>query len=451
MLTLRLAPAAPPALRGLLENLSHEERRVDDYIPLTANENRMSDLACAVQASLLSHRYLLGQADERGEQGRDFVKGGLMLDGLPAVTALEQRAVAAARAMYGVEAVELRPLSGLHATLTTLLSLSRPGAVVLSIDPAHNGHFATRGLVTALGRRSAYLAWDKARDIIDAEAAARQVEALPDGSLVLIDHSAPRFPQPVAALRAALRSDVCISYDASHTLGLIAGGQFQDPIGEGADVLQGNTHKTFPGPQKGMILAAREAVGRRIGETMCDYVISSQHTHHALALYVTLLEMEVHARAYARQVVTNALALADALSAMGFAVRRRADGAATASHMLLIGGFEGGRAYEFCARLRACGLSVNARTDRAGELIRIGIQELTRRNVRVRDIKPLAELIRRAGRTDESPDRIRADVREYLGQFAAVGYSFCEPDLTSATRAAPRPSGDHPIEFASDC
>lgn len=418
--------AMSTALRDLLYGLRDEERRVENSIPLTANENRMSALACGIQGTSLSHRYLLGVEGERSEQGLDFVKGGLMLDGLPGVTALERRAVSAARALFGVETVEFRPLSGLHATLGTLLSLSKPGAVVLSISPSNNGHFATSGLVTALGRRPMHFAWDEAACTIDAEHAARQIEALPDGSLVFLDHSAPLFPQPVSALRAAVRSDIKIVYDASHTLGLIAGGQFQDPVREGADVLQGNTHKTFPGPHKGIIMSARQSVGRLVEQAMCNYVVSSQHTHHSLALHVTLLEMESHAKNYARQVVANARALADALSELGFSVRRRADGQATASHMVLVDGFENGEAYKYCARLRDCGISANARTDSQGELIRIGVQELTRRSLTESDIPVLADLLRRAYKTEEASEHINADAKEFLSKFETVGYSFTE-------------------------
>ncbi len=67
------------------------------------------------------------------------------------------------------------------------------------------------------------------------------------------------FPHPVEEAR-----EVCdevgasIVYDAAHVLGLIAGGQFQDPLSEGADVVTGSTHKTFPGPQGGIILCTEK-------------------------------------------------------------------------------------------------------------------------------------------------------------------------------------------------
>ena len=65
------------------------------------------------------------------------------------------------------------------------------------------------------------------------------------------------FPHPVRELRAALPKAV-IAYDASHVMGVVAGGQFQSPIAEGADLIQGSTHKSLFGPQKGLFVFADE-------------------------------------------------------------------------------------------------------------------------------------------------------------------------------------------------
>jgi glycine/serine hydroxymethyltransferase len=412
-------------LKGLLGALEAEERRVRKTVPLIANENVMSDLAYAMQGRYLSKCYLLGTASERGEQGLHFVKGGLMLDGLPAVTAVEALAVQAARTLFSSAGAEFRPLSGLHATLTTILALSRPGSHVLSINPAHGGHFATHKLVNALGRRSVYLPWNAGTMTVDVDACVPLVQALPADSLLLLDHSTPLFPQPVAALKDMLPAGVKIVYDASHTLGLVAGGRFQDPLGEGADVLQGNTHKTFPGPQKGIILPASSDLGDVIDDAMSTHVVSSQHTHHCLALYVTLVEMRAFGRDYAANVVGNAQTLGEELARTGFSVVRR-NGIATQSHLLLLSDLPQGRGFLLCRRLRDKGIAVNARTSAMGEIIRIGVQELTRLGLKPADIPELARLIARACGDDEPAGQVRADVAGFMSRFAKVKYSFDE-------------------------
>ena len=71
-------------------------------------------------------------------------------------------------------------------------------------------------------------------------------------------------------------------YDGAHVLGLIAGGCFQDPLHEGADVMTGSSHKTFPGPQGGFILSSSddEKFQRKLNNAVFPGTCSSYHLHH---------------------------------------------------------------------------------------------------------------------------------------------------------------------------
>jgi glycine/serine hydroxymethyltransferase len=433
---------AQAGLLAALMALVEQERASVASLPLVANENRASDLALWLQSSPLSQRYLLGTAEERRGGEASQTKGGLMLNGLPAVTAVELEAASAAKAMFSAATVDFRPLSGVHTTMCTMLGLTRPGAAVLSIDPAHGGHFATRPLAESTGRRSLYLPWDVAAWSLDVPAAARQVADLEGEVVLLLDHGTPLFPLPVAELRAALGRRASIFYDASHTLGLIAGGQFQDPLGEGADLLQGNTHKTLPGPQKGIVMAREAETGERLARAMCAGLVSSQHTHHALALHMTLLEMRHFGRPYARQVVENARTLARWLRHWGLAPVER-NGEATQSHLVLLAGFAEGAAYRACERMRACGIEVNARVGAHGEFLRIGVQEMTRRGAVAADMRFVADFLVRACCGDEDTARLRDEVVEFMGQFQAARYSFDQsPEISALLRRSALAAAD---------
>src|SRR5438093_1584934 len=133
--------------------------------------------------------------------------------------------------------------------------------------------------------------------------------------LVIMGKSLFLFPEPVSEVSAFCKTkDIPLLYDGAHVLGLIAGGQFQDPLHEGATWMTGSTHKTFPGPQRGVIL------GNMDGETEKKYwpaadrgvfpgSSSNHHLHSLPALVVAAREMKKYGREYAAQIVRNAQAL----------------------------------------------------------------------------------------------------------------------------------------------
>src|SRR5438093_806942 len=128
------------------------------------------------------------------------------------------------------------------------------------------------------------------------------------------------FPTPLRDLRDAFQEAGChVWYDGAHVMGLIAGGQFQDPLHEGADVLTGSTHKTLPGPQHGILLSDSEDEKfiKRLQRAVFPGVVSNHHLHAMAALGITLAEFLEFGRDYAAQIVRNAKALAQALHERG--------------------------------------------------------------------------------------------------------------------------------------
>ena len=396
-----------------------------DSLSLAAFENVLSDTARSILAVPLADRYLIARAEDR-QPGSSWINGGLMCTGYPGVDLLEAAATQAARAMFGAAWVDFRPLSGLHATICTVTTMTAPGELVYSIDPVQGGHFATRGLLESTGRASAYLPW--CDGTVDLTAFAAQWARLP-GRMVLFDHGIPQRAIPVAEIRAVVGAEALLVYDASHTLGLIAGGAFQDPLAEGCDVLQGNTHKSFPGAHKGLVAFANVAVGRAMSDGMGGALVSSQNTGATLANFVTTLEMLDHGHGYAAQMLTNRAALASALRAEGGEVR---DGG---THILLVDSISSRCGYDLAADLIACGIHLNARPIGGQVLLRLGVQEVTRRGLGADDLSGLAALIGRVAR-DGVSSRLRADVVALARAFPRVHYSFDEFSTRGEQRLA---------------
>jgi len=106
---------------------------------------------------------------------------------------------------------------------------------------------------------------------------------------IIIGGSVILFPQPIKELRQACdQVGAKIIYDAAHVLGLIAAGIFQDPLAEGADIITTSTHKTFPGPQGGMILGNLDPETQKQIQLAIFPQFSSNHHYIAFPLSMAL-------------------------------------------------------------------------------------------------------------------------------------------------------------------
>jgi glycine hydroxymethyltransferase len=208
-----------------------------------------------------------------------------------------------------------------------------------------------------------------------------------------------------------------VGYDGSHVLGLVAGREFQDPLREGACALFGSTHKSFFGPQGGIILADKEH-GEIIKEKIYPTLVDNAHWNRIAALTLALAEMKKFGKAYAGQVVRNAKTLGKALCDYGFPVVCQHLGF-TKSHQTILdyGNYEGGRA--FAEKLQDANIIVDC-------AVRIGTCEATRRGMKEGEMLKISELIKRTIFDGEKPERIRKDVAKLCSEFQGVEYCFAE-------------------------
>lgn len=404
-------------------------------IPLIASENLQSPAVKEAIISDLGSRYAEGWPGERVYAGCTYIDK------------IELIGIELAKELFKAEFVDIRPTSGVCANLSVYSAFTEPGDKMLTLSIPNGGHismgkkefFGTAGLVHGL--KVDYLPFDKEEMNIDVDMTKKKVEemakeALP--RLVMFGGSLFLFPHPVKELSDFLHSyGIFICYDGAHVSGLIAGGEFQDPLREGADVITMSTHKTIFGPQGGAI-ASYEEYSERIKKAVFPGNTSNHHLHHVAGKAIAFAEMLKFGKEYARQVVKNAKALAQALYERGLKVLGEKRGF-TRSHQVVIDVSEHGDGGTLEKELEKCNIIVNrqlipgdvqaGRDYRRPGGLRLGTSEVTRLGMMEAEMEEIAELIKMVV-IDKAPiEKVRGRVVELRKGFQKLHYAFeCKRD-----------------------
>ena len=415
-------PRVEQLLQRLRAALDGQEDLRGHALNLIASQNFMSPMARAALSSAFADKIAAGAIGHRGHLGAMHVDE------------LETTVLDAAEDLYGTRHVEYRLMSGAAANQMAILAMMPAGATLLVMPKAASGDPSVRerGYPRWLGAPIVDLPFDYAAMNVDLDEF-RQALRHHRPAWVIVGGSRPLFPYPIAAMRAeATAVGARILYDGAHILGLWAGGEFQDPLAEGADMVTGSTQKTLPGPVGGLLLTRDPEIAQRVGE-LCDDVLSNYNNARVAALAVTLCEMMAFGREYATAIVANARGLGAALADEGFAVVG-ADRGFTASHQVLM----------LTARCRvpnpgkvleSAGLlctPVRLVTERGGAPqpgLRLGTSEVTRRGMAAPEMKVAASLMGRLLLHAEPPSAAAGDIRELATQFSTARYTFsCSGD-----------------------
>ncbi|UCD26446.1 MAG: hypothetical protein JSV75_06035 [Candidatus Bathyarchaeota archaeon] len=387
-------------LLGLIER--HEQWRVRECVNLIPSENVTSPAVRSLLSSDLAHRYTSRQ---RFYMGTSFIDK------------IEQHGEKLAKNLFGCQTADLRPLSGHLADLTYLACFTKPKDTVLCVSPDDGGYpgFWRKGLSRLLKLRMIRFPFSKEDVNIKVEEATELI-LREKPKVVIFGASIILFSHPVQALAKAVHDvGAHVGYDGSHVLGLIAGGEFQDPLREGSQALFGSTHKSFFGPQGGIILADKEH-GEAIKKRIHPEFVDNAHWNRIAALTLALAEMTTYGKEYARQVVQNAQALAKTLAEEGFPVACHQLGY-TRSHQVLLnyGGYRKGGVV--ARKLEKSNIIVDSG-------VRLGVCETTRRGMKEEEMQTIALFIKRVVVDGEDPNSVKADVIKFVEEFQEIEYSF---------------------------
>jgi glycine/serine hydroxymethyltransferase len=220
-----------------------------------------------------------------------------------------------------------------------------------------------------------------------------------------------------------------IMYDMAHVLGLY--GTFQEPLAEGADVITGSTHKTFFGPQRGLVVG-NFPKGSELRKLWLDIVsrafpgsTSNHHLGTLLALLMATYEMNEFKQEYQGQVRANAKAFARALRDKGIPVEGDENDGFTETHQVLIRIKEFGSGMDIARRLEENSLLTNYQALPDDETflepsgIRMGVQEMTRFGMKNRDFEVLAGFIADVILRNEN---VKDEVKEFRKNFLEMKY-----------------------------
>lgn len=405
-------------LHNKLSVIKTEEERNSRFLHLTANENQMSDTARMFLGSKMAERYYMGGGVN------DIVDfGHFTALGFKGVEDLIESAKTAAAEMLGAASVNLNVLSGVHAMMCAILSTTEPGDVVMTVPLESGGHFATKGILDRVGRKHIYADYDYANLRFDVEKIAKKFKTDAIKALYL-DVSYYLNPHNLREIRQAIGDEAIIIYDASHTMGLIMGQQFQAPLKEGANLICANTHKTLPGPHKGMIAFRDMDLAQKANEIIDGCLYSTPHMTHLIALAVTIIELKEFGVEYAAQIVRNSNAIAEAFASLGYEVRKANTGRYSENHQAHVFIDDKGDRLTMYKRLIENNISTNFESSELtinNKLyIRIGTAEVTRRGMKEAEMKQIAGLMDRAIKGE----KVKNEVLALNSKFASIMYSF---------------------------
>jgi glycine hydroxymethyltransferase len=423
---------------GLIDaSEAHERYRGKECINLIASEGLKSP-AVEQMMSLsqdLESRYAEGENDLKGHvKARHY-------QGQKYMTQIENYAVDLMKGLFGCDWADVRLVSGTHANLATFKGISlatkNNRMVVLPLSAgAHITHDYSGLAGRVLGLETINHAYDANELNINSEKSATIIDAARPG-IVTFGGSVFQFPHPVKELaKVAKKTGAYIVYDAAHVLGLIAGGEFQDPFREGVDFITASTHKTFPGPQGGVILAncederMKKAI-KKVQQAVFPMTTSNTHLGRLPALGLAALELKLYGKELAKQTIKNSQTAGRCLFENGVKVLGKKNGF-TRSHQIVVDVRDYGGGQKVASNLEEANIILNKnllpydnqhnRGDPSG--LRIGFQDVTRRGFKEKDIERLCSLMLEVMKGKRKPVEVRKDVIKLRQSFKEIKYCF---------------------------
>ena len=407
-------------MEKLISLLKKHENWRKNCVNLIASENVMSPLAKKLYSSDLMHRYAEGMPFKRYYQGLKYFDE------------IENLTINAFKKHFKCNFVDVRPISGTLANLAVFSALTKKGDKIMTLGIQGGSHVSHEepGAAGILGLKIYHFDFDEEMNI-DLKKAKKQISRLKPKFIVLGGSLCP-FPYPVKELKKIcqkVRSKIV--YDAAHVFGLISTGFFQNPLKEGADIITASTHKTFPGPQGGIILGnIDEELQKVIRKKVFPGVLSNHHLHRIPALYLTLKEMQKFGKSYARQTIKNAQTLAKELYSFGFKVLGKEEGF-TKSHQISVDVKEFGGGAFVAEKLEKANIIVNKNILPWDKLdpknpsgIRIGVQEMTRYGMREKEMKKISNFIKMVILDKMNPEKVKREVIKFRKNFQKIKYCF---------------------------
>ena len=390
-----------------------ETERQARNLELIASENFVSEAVLEALGSVMTNKYAEGYPGRRYYGGCEYVD------------VAEELAIQRAKELFGAEHANVQPHSGSQANMAVYFTLLQPGDTILAPNLAHGGHLTMGSPVNFSGKLYKIVPYgvNKNTELIDLDQI-RDLAREHRPKLIIAGGSAfPRaidfkpFREIADEVGAALMADI------AHPAGLVAAGLHPSPIPY-ADFVTTTTHKTLRGPRGGMIMC-RTAHAQSLDKVVMPGMQGGPLMHVIAAKAVALKEaLTPEWRAYQRQIVANAKALAEALQDEGY----RLVTGGTDTHLMLVDltalGITGKDAQEALDRawitVNKNTIPFETRSPMVTSGIRIGTPAVTTRGMKEPEMRLIADLIDRVLRQigDAGVEaKVRIEVQELTTRF----------------------------------
>ncbi len=409
----------------------HTEYR-ERSLNLIASENLVSKTVRWYLTTDFGHRYntFFDDPMKRNYFGQKYI------------ALVETKARETAQKLFGCKYVELRPLGGQSAGDAVIMALTKPGDVVF--ETSEEGGFAGHEVCTRLVKANLIknsleidtVEYDTKTTDINFEIMEKKIKEKKP-KLIICGTSTPLFAESLEKLRTiADEVGAYIAYDASHMMGFIASKKFANPLDHGADVMMGSTHKTFPGPQGGIVLCNDEEIFKRIRVSLYPALITNHHANRVASLGAAFIEMLEFGEAYHEQIIKNSQALGKALHDLGLkALYPELN--FSRSHVVLVDVKEISNGGEAASLLEDANIFVGATTtpidaERGTKHngLRIGTQEITRAGMKEKDMNEIAIFFKRTLMDKDNPKEVAKDIEKFTAQFNKIHYTWDEETPT---------------------
>ncbi|CAN5814561.1 serine hydroxymethyltransferase [soil metagenome] len=374
--------------------IGRERRRQVEAIELIASENYVSQAVLDAVGSVLTNKYAEGLPGKRYYGGCEFVDE------------VEVLAIDRVKTLFGAEHANVQPHSGASANLAAYFSLLNPGDTILGLNLSEGGHLTHGKDVNFSGRffDAHFYGVDRETGLIDYDRVLSKAKEVRPHAIIA---GASAYSRTIDFRRFREIADEVDAYlfaDIAHIAGLIAGGAHPTSIGH-AHITMSTAHKTLRGPRSGFILTGEE-FGSGVDKTVFPGMQGGPLMHVIAGKAVAFGEaLEPTFKEYAKQVVTNAQAMANAFVERGLPVIS----GGTDNHMFLLDvgstGISGRKAERV---LDSVGISTNrntipgeTRSPMLGSGVRIGSAAITTRGFGIDDSVRVADLIAQVLRAPE--------------------------------------------------
>lgn len=305
----------------IFDLIDRERDRLNSGLQLIASENFTSPGVMEATGSVLTNKY------SEGYPGKRYYGGNMVVDDI------EQIAIDRVKELFGAGHANVQPHAGANANMAVFLGMLEPGDTVMGMSLDHGGHLTHGSPVNASGKLYNFVSYEvtASDERIDMDQLRDRAREHKPKMIIAGATAYPRIIEPEPFREIADEVGALLMFDAAHIAGLIAGGAHPNPM-PFVDVMTFTTHKTLRGPRGGCILSSEEHA-KAIDKAIFPGLQGGPLENHIGAKAVAFREAAMPEFSdYAKQIVTNAAALAEALAKRGF----RLVSGGTDNHLLLV-------------------------------------------------------------------------------------------------------------------